>query len=121
VNPTLLGDVVLARKEIGTAYHLAVVVDDAFQQITHVTRGDDLLASTHVHRQLQVLLGLPEPGFLHHPLVLDEHGRRLAKRHDSLSIAALRESGWSSCEVLSRAESFIALNDKGLDEMGRSH
>ncbi len=121
VNPALLGDVVLARKDIGTAYHLAVVVDDAFQQITHVTRGEDLLASTHVHRQLQALLGLPEPAYLHHPLVLDEQGRRLAKRHDSLSVAALRESGWSSCEVLSRSEPFTALNDKGLDEMGHIH
>lgn len=102
VNPALLGDVVLARKDIGTAYHLAVVVDDAFQQITHVTRGEDLLASTHVHRQLQALLGLPEPAYLHHPLVLDEHGRRLAKRHDSLSIATLRADGMLAQEVISR-------------------
>jgi glutamyl-Q tRNA(Asp) synthetase len=71
VNPGLLGDVVLARKDIGTAYHLAVVVDDAFQQISHVTRGDDLLPSTHVHRLLQSVLDLPEPAYLHHPLVLD--------------------------------------------------
>ena len=93
VDPDLLGDVVLARKDIGTAYHLAVVVDDAFQRITHVTRGEDLLPSTHVHRLLQNLLGLPEPVYLHHELVLDEQGKRLAKRHDALSIAALRESG----------------------------
>lgn len=93
VNPALLGDVVLARKDIGTAYHLAVVVDDAFQEITHVTRGDDLLSSTHVHRLLQALLGLPEPVYLHHELVLDEHGKRLAKRHDALSIATMREQG----------------------------
>lgn len=102
VNAALLGDVVLARKDIGTAYHLAVVVDDAFQQITHVTRGEDLLASTHVHRQLQALLGLPEPAYLHHPLVLDEHGRRLAKRHESLSIATLRADGMLAQEVISR-------------------
>jgi glutamyl-Q tRNA(Asp) synthetase len=93
VNPDLLGDVVLARKDIGTAYHLAVVVDDAYQEITHVTRGEDLLSSTHVHRLLQALLGLPEPVYLHHELILDEHGKRLAKRCDALSIAALRESG----------------------------
>jgi glutamyl-Q tRNA(Asp) synthetase len=104
VNPDLLGDVVLARKDIGTAYHLAVVVDDAFQQITHVTRGEDLLASTHVHRLLQVLLGLPEPVYLHHQLVLDETGKRLAKRCDSLSIAAMRESGMSEGEVIARLE-----------------
>jgi glutamyl-Q tRNA(Asp) synthetase len=101
-NPDLLGDVVLARKDIGTAYHLAVVVDDAFQQITHVTRGEDLLSSTHVHRQLQVLLDIPEPVYLHHPLVLDEHGKRLAKRHDALSLAALRESGMTAKETLAR-------------------
>lgn len=100
VNPALLGDVVLARKDIGTAYHLAVVVDDAFQQISHVTRGEDLLPSTHVHRTLQVLLELPQPLYLHHPLVLDDQGKRLAKRHDPLSIAALRESGLTPAEVL---------------------
>jgi glutamyl-Q tRNA(Asp) synthetase len=104
VNPGLLGDIVLARKDIGTAYHLAVVVDDAFQQITRVTRGEDLLPSTHVHRLLQVLLELPEPAYLHHPLVLDDQGKRLAKRHDALSIAALRESGLSPAEVLARVD-----------------
>lgn len=92
VDPTLLGDVILARKDIATSYHLAVVVDDAAQQITHVTRGDDLLPSTHVHRLLQSLLGLPVPTYLHHLLVCDPSGRRLAKRHDSLSLASLRSS-----------------------------
>lgn len=104
VNPDLLGDVVLARKDIGTAYHLAVVVDDAFQEITHVTRGEDLLASTHVHRLLQALLELPQPVYLHHPLVLDEHGKRLAKRHDALSVAALRESGITPVEVCAKID-----------------
>jgi glutamyl-Q tRNA(Asp) synthetase len=102
VDPELLCDVVLARKDIGTAYHLAVVVDDAFQQITHVTRGEDLLPSTHVHRLLQNLLGLPEPVYLHHGLVPDEHGKRLAKRHDALSIAALRGAGLTPEQVLAR-------------------
>ena len=100
VCPGLLGDVVLSRKDIGAAYHLAVVVDDAFQGITHVTRGEDLLPSTHVHRTLQCLLGYPEPLYLHHPLVLDENGRRLAKRHDALAIATLRERGSSPEDVL---------------------
>ena len=100
VDPDLLGDVVLARKDIGTAYHLAVVVDDAFQQISHVTRGEDLLASTHVHRLLQVLFGFPVPLYLHHPLMLDEAGKRLAKRDDSRSIAALRQSGMTPEEVI---------------------
>jgi len=102
VDPDLLGDVVLARKDIGTAYHLAVVVDDAFQHISHVTRGEDLLPSTHVHRLLQNLLGLPEPVYLHHELVLDENGKRLAKRHDALSIAALRGSGLTPDQVRAR-------------------
>lgn len=105
VNPNLLGDVILARKDIGPAYHLAVVVDDAFQEITHVTRGEDLLPSTHVHRLLQSLLGMPEPVYLHHELMLDASGKRLAKRCDSLSIAALREAGHSASELLARTES----------------
>lgn len=105
VNPDLLGDVVLARKDIGTAYHLAVVVDDAFQQITHVTRGEDLLSSTHVHRLLQVLLELPEPVYFHHALVLDAAGQRLAKRNDAQSIKTLRDSGMTPAEVLAEAPS----------------
>lgn len=100
VEPELNGDVVLARKDIGTAYHLAVVIDDAFQQITHVTRGEDLLPSTHVHRLLQSILGLPEPLYLHHRLILDENGERLAKRSQSRSIEHLRNSGISPTEVL---------------------
>jgi glutamyl-Q tRNA(Asp) synthetase len=104
VNPFLLGDVVLARKDIGVAYHLAVVVDDGFQRITHVTRGADLLCSTHVHRLLQQLLGLPEPIYLHHPLVLDESGKRLAKRHDALSIEAMRLSSLSPESVISKIQ-----------------
>ncbi len=104
-DPGLLGDVVLARKDIGTAYHLAVVVDDAFQQITHVTRGEDLLSSTHVHRLLQVLLGLPEPEYLHHALLLNEAGQRLAKRNDALSIRTLRDRGMSPAEVVAASRS----------------
>ncbi|MEK7953776.1 tRNA glutamyl-Q(34) synthetase GluQRS [Luteolibacter soli] len=102
VDPTLLGDVVLARKDIGTSYHLAVVVDDSFQQVTHVTRGEDLLPSTHVHRILQTLLGFPEPVYLHHALVVDENGVRLAKRHDSLSIRSLREAKLTPPDLLAR-------------------
>jgi len=95
----LLGDVILARKDIGTSYHLAVVVDDAAQEITHVTRGEDLLPSTHVHRILQSLLGLPEPEYLHHKLVTDQSGERLAKRNDAQAIASLRKKGVSAEEV----------------------
>lgn len=103
VDPALLGDVVLSRKDIGPAYHLAVVVDDAFQEITLVTRGEDLLASTHVHRILQALLQLPESSYFHHPLVFDASGKRLAKRHDSLSIRALRTAGKSPSDALEMA------------------
>lgn len=99
-SPALLGDVVLARKDIATSYHLAVTVDDAAQQITVVTRGDDLFASTHIHRLLQALLGLPVPVWRHHRLVCDENGRRLAKRDDARSIRAYRQAGLSPSEVL---------------------
>jgi len=105
VDPDVMGHVVLARKDIGISYHLAVVVDDAYQNITHVTRGDDLLPSTHIHRLLQAILNLPEPTYLHHELVLDEHGTRLAKRSDSLAIATLRDMGKSPNEVLAMIES----------------
>lgn len=100
VDAALLGDVVLARKDIGAAYHLAVVVDDAFQEMTHVTRGEDLLSSTHVHRLLQALLGLPEPCYLHHALILDDEGKRLAKSGGGQTLADLRQSGLTRDEVL---------------------
>lgn len=109
VDSNLLGDVVLARKDIGTAYHLAVVVDDAFQQITHVTRGEDLLSSTHVHRLLQALLDLPQPVFLHHPLVPDARGNRLAKRSDAQAIATLRDAGLSPAEVLGQTDPWFQI------------
>lgn len=100
VNPGLLGDLVLARKDIGTSYHLAVVADDADDGITLVTRGEDLLPATHVHRMLQKLLELPEPEYLHHPLITDEFGRRLAKRDDARSIRHYRDQGLQPDEVL---------------------
>lgn len=100
VDPTLLGDVVLARKDIGTSYHLAVVVDDHAQNISLVTRGEDLLPSTHIQRILQDLLNFEEPDYEHHQLIRDETGERLAKRNHSLSIASLRQKGKSASEVL---------------------
>lgn len=100
VDTSVNGDAVLARKDIGVAYHLAVVVDDAFQEITHVTRGEDLLGATHIHRQLQAILGFREPVYLHHALVRDEHGKRLAKRDAARSIRSLREQQRSPSEVL---------------------
>jgi glutamyl-Q tRNA(Asp) synthetase len=103
VDPFLLGDVVLARKDTPASYHFAVTLDDALQGVTLVTRGEDLLPATHVHRLLQALLGLPEPAYHHHPLVTDATGQRLSKRHDALAIRALRAAGVSATEVRARA------------------
>lgn len=94
-DPSIFGDVVLARKDTPASYHLAVVVDDALQGITLVTRGEDLLPATHLHRLLQQLLGLPLPRWHHHQLITDETGKRLAKRDDARSLRSLREAGWT--------------------------
>jgi glutamyl-Q tRNA(Asp) synthetase len=104
VNPTLLGDIVLARKDIPVAYHLAVVVDDAFQGITLVTRGNDLFAATHVQRLLQALLKLPAPLYAHHRLILDARGRKFSKRDQALTLRSLREQGVNSSEIRRRLE-----------------
>jgi glutamyl-Q tRNA(Asp) synthetase len=85
--------VVLARKDVGVAYHLAVTVDDALQGVTHVVRGQDLFAAAHVQRLLQALLGLPTPVYRHHPLLLDADGRRFAKRDRAETLAELRARG----------------------------
>ncbi len=98
-DPSPLGDVVLARKETPTSYHLAVVVDDATQGITLVTRGEDLLSATHLHRVLQALLGLPVPLWKHHRLIADEQGKRLAKRDNARALRNLREQGWTPDRV----------------------
>ncbi len=104
-DPLALGDVVLARKDAPTSYHLAVTVDDAAQGVTLVTRGADLFPSTHVHRLLQALLGLPVPLYAHHAILRDEAGRRYAKRDRSLTLRALREAGRTPGEVLAMAAS----------------
>lgn len=93
VNGLTYGDVVLARKDGVISYHLAVVVDDADQGVTLVTRGHDLFASAHVHRLLQALLGLTVPSYRHHRLILDAQGKRLAKRDDATSLKVLRAQG----------------------------
>ncbi|MEZ5385177.1 MAG: tRNA glutamyl-Q(34) synthetase GluQRS [Prosthecobacter sp.] len=98
-RPDVFGDVVLARKDTPASYHLAVVVDDALQGITLVTRGEDLLEATHLHRLLQELLGLPVPEWQHHRLITDETGRRLAKRDDARSLRSLRAAGWTPEQV----------------------
>lgn len=92
-QPEPFGDVVLARKDTPTSYHLSVTVDDALQGVTLVTRGLDLFAATHVHRLVQALLGLPVPRYHHHPLLTGPDGRRYAKRDRSLTLRALRDQG----------------------------
>ncbi len=97
--PEQLGDVVLARKGLSTSYHLAVVVDDAFQGVTLVTRGADLFHATHTHRLLQSLLGLPTPRYHHHRLITGSDGKRLATRDGATALRALRDLGWTPAEV----------------------
>ena len=111
-RPELFGDVVLARKDAPTSYHLAVTVDDALQGVTLVTRGTDLFAATHVHRLLQALLDLPVPCWHHHRLVTDDGGRRLAKRDRATSLRSLREAGVGPREVMARLFPSAAEIDK---------
>ncbi|MCF4166017.1 tRNA glutamyl-Q(34) synthetase GluQRS [Zavarzinia compransoris] len=101
-RPEMLGDVVLARKETPTSYHLAVTVDDALQGVTLVTRAIDLFSATHVHRLLQALLDLPVPLYHHHGLVMGEDGLRLAKRDRALALAAMRAAGESPAALRRR-------------------
>ena len=98
-RPETAGDVVLARKDVGVAYHLAVVVDDALQGVNHVIRGEDLFEATHVQRLLQALLGLPTPTYHHHRLLLDAQGKRFAKRDKAETLRAIRESGVTAAQV----------------------
>ena len=95
VTPSLYGDLVLARKDIPTSYHLSVVVDDAAQDISMVTRGMDLQGATHIHRILQILLEYPEPDYYHHDLVREADGRRLSKRAGDIGIDYYRSQGYS--------------------------
>jgi glutamyl-Q tRNA(Asp) synthetase len=92
-DPLSHGDVVLARKDAPASYHLAVTIDDAWQGISHVVRGADLFAATHVHRLLQALLDLPVPTYHHHPLLTDADGKRLAKRDSAPTLESLRRRG----------------------------
>jgi len=97
--PQMWGDVVLARKETPTSYHLAVAIDDALQGVTDVVRGQDLFWSTSIHRLLQALLGLPEPIYHHHKLILDADGRKLAKSTQATSLRELRAAGASAVDI----------------------
>jgi len=101
-DPLAGGDVVLARKDAPASYHLAVTVDDAAQGVTHVVRGVDLFAATHVHRLLQALLDLPTPVYRHHALLTDAEGNRLAKRHGAATLASLRAEGMDGAALADR-------------------
>ncbi|WP_374942078.1 tRNA glutamyl-Q(34) synthetase GluQRS [Sphingomonas sp.] len=104
------GDVVLARKDAATSYHLAATVDDAAQGVTDVVRGVDLFAATHVHRLLQALLGLPAPRYHHHPLLTDANGERLAKRHGSPALATMRKGGEDGRALADRLRTGIGID-----------
>ncbi len=98
-DPAAWGDIVLARKETPTSYHLSVVVDDAAQAVTHVVRGQDLFAATSIHRLLQVLLDLPAPTYRHHRLILDAQGNKLAKSTRATGLRELRRGGASHADI----------------------
>ena len=94
-----IGDVVLSRKDMGTSYHLSVVFDDAYQNVTDVVRGEDLAEATAIHVLLQQLLDLPTPTYHHHRLIRDDQGKRLAKRDDARAIAAYRNAGAGPSDI----------------------
>jgi glutamyl-Q tRNA(Asp) synthetase len=98
-NPAAWGDVIVARKETLTSYHLSVVVDDAAERVTHVVRGRDLYHATSVHVLLQRLLGLPTPRYHHHRLIVDANGRKLSKSDRDTALAALRAAGKSPADI----------------------
>jgi glutamyl-Q tRNA(Asp) synthetase len=102
VDSLLFGDIVIARKDVPASYHLAVVVDDAFQEVTLVTRGNDLFAATHAQRLLQGLLALPAPAYAHHRLILDEHGKKFSKRDKAMTLRELRASGATPGDIRAR-------------------
>ncbi len=98
-HPDVWGDAVLARRETPTSYHLSVVIDDALQGVTEVVRGQDLFWSTSLHRLLQRLLGLPQPDYRHHCLILDEAGRKLSKSTRATGLRELRAAGASPSDI----------------------
>lgn len=101
-KPDIFGDVVIARKDFGTSYHLSAVYDDALQDVTHIIRGEDLYHASYLHVLLQALLNLPTPIYQHHRLITDEKGKRFAKRDMSATLKALREKGVTHEEILAR-------------------
>lgn len=101
-TPEIFGDPVIARKDLGTSYHLSSVIDDAAQGVTEVIRGQDLFPATHLHRLLQALFKLPTPDYRHHRLMTDENGKRYAKRDQSVTLRALREAGATPTDIRRR-------------------
>jgi len=101
-NPAMFGDIVLARKDAPASYHLAVVLDDAYQRVSLVTRGNDLFAATHVQRLLQALLALPASRYAHHRLILDSNGRKFSKRNRAVTLRVLREGGTTPEQIRSQ-------------------
>jgi glutamyl-Q tRNA(Asp) synthetase len=101
-SASVWGDVVIAKPQSGSSYHIAVVTDDALQGVTHVVRGKDIEAATPLHRLLQRLLNLPEPIYYHHKLILDEHGKKLSKSRGGASLRHLREAGVTADEIRSQ-------------------
>jgi len=116
-EPEIFGDVVLARKDVATSYHLAVTVDDAAQDVTLVTRGTDLFAATHIHRLLQALLGLGVPEWHHTPLLANSDGERLAKRDKAFTLRAMREAGTDPDEIWAMAIRQIARGAANANEL----
>ena len=106
---------VLARKDVGVAYHLAVVVDDALQGVTHVIRGHDLHEAAHIQRLLQTLLDLPATIYRHHRLLLGPDGRRLAKRDRAESLAELRAAGVTAAQLREELGFSGVTHEKGAD------
>lgn len=113
-DPASFGDVVIARKDTPTSYHLCVTHDDALQGVTLVTRGEDLRHATHLHRLIQALMGWPVPTYAHHRLLTDASGRRLAKRDHAMTLRALRQSGMTGEEVRERLLSGETASVRGL-------
>ena len=106
-NPLAWGDVVIARSDIPASYHLSVVVDDGFQEISRIVRGTDLQQATSIHRLLQNLLGLPEPAYFHHRLIVDDGGEKLSKRFGSRSLRELRQDGYKPNDVLGMLQPYL--------------
>jgi len=103
-TPEIFGDAIIARKDLGTSYHLASVVDDAMRGVSHVIRGEDLYPATHLHRLLQTLLDLPAPVYRHHHLITNDEGKRFAKRDKAATLSSMRENGASREDVFARLQ-----------------